>query len=376
LVLHRHGASPRSDLEECLTTAQPYDIALVLSGGNALGAYQAGAYEALHDHGMEPSWIAGASAGAVNGAIICGNAPEHRIDRLRALWTCGPARTAASQTAGPLETMRRSWSAVATLALGRPGLFIPRHMFGPWWNPLGNDEPPSLYDLTPLNRTLRELVDFVRLNAGGPRLCVTAVDILNGEDIAFDTARHELGPDHIRASASLLPAFPPVEINGRLLGDAGISANLPIDIILSDVTDRPLLCIAVDLLPLEGRKPRTLRETADRMQDLLFATQSRRALAAWEAIFDARGDDAASVTLLRLTYSSQDEEVAGKAFDFSPPSAAKRWDSGYADMTRMLSALAQGAIETCSPGLAVYQTAQSKDKDIVRVHTSMRPSIG
>jgi NTE family protein len=112
------------------------------------------------------------------------------------------------------------------------------------------------------------------------------------------------------------------------------------------------------------------------MQDLLFATQSRRALAAWQAIFDARGDDAASVTLLRLAYSDQDEEVAGKAFDFSPPSAAKRWNSGYADMARMLSALAQGAIETCRPGLAVYQMERSEVKDVIRVHMSMRPVVG
>jgi predicted acylesterase/phospholipase RssA len=128
-------------------------------------------------------------------------------------------------------------------------------LVGPWWNRLGNDEPASLYDLRPLANTLQRLVDFDRLNRGSPRLSVTAVDIQSGEDVAFDTSSCWIGCDEVRASAALIPLFPPFAIGERLRGDAGISVNLPLDIILSEKRDRPLLCIAVDLLPQSGARP-------------------------------------------------------------------------------------------------------------------------
>ncbi|GLV23332.1 membrane protein [Sphingobium sp. TomMM35A] len=353
----------------------PYDVALVLSGGNALGAYQAGAYEALHEQGLEPSWIAGASAGAVNAAVICGNEASDRISRLRELWKC---RGDAEPVDLPaiFETVRRSWSTALTLAGGHPGLFVPRHIYGPWFNPLNNDEPASLYDLRPLADTLRRLVNFDRLNQGSPRLSVTAVDIQTGEDVAFDTSNCWIGCDEIRASAALIPLFPPVAIGERLLGDAGISVNLPLDIILSEKRSRPLLCIAVDLLPLSGGRPRTLGDSAKRSQDLMFATQSRRALAAWQALFDAEGEKAAPVTVLRLAYADQAKEVAGKAFDFSSQSAEARWRAGYDAMRSMLAALERGEIATRDPGLSVYQSDPRSLHGIERVRFSMRPELG
>ncbi|EPR17857.1 patatin [Sphingobium indicum IP26] len=354
---------------------RPYEVALVLGGGNALGAYQAGAYEALHDQGLEPSWIAGASAGAVNGAVICGNKDSDRVSRLRELWKCS-GNAEPIDLPAVVETVRRSWATALTLASGHPGLFVPRHIYGPWWNPLGNDEPASLYDLRPLADTLQRLVDFDRLNRGSPRLSVTAVDIQSGEDIAFDTGSHWIGCDEIRASAALIPLFPPVAIGERLLGDAGISVNLPLDIILSEKRTRPLLCIAVDLLPLSGSRPRTLRESAKRSQDLMFATQSRRALAAWQALFDVGGDRAATVTVLRLAYADQAKEVAGKAFDFSSQSAEARWRAGHEAMTSMLTALGRGEIAIGGQGLSVYQPDPRTRKGFERVRFSMQPIQG
>ncbi|WP_238564976.1 patatin-like phospholipase family protein [Sphingobium bisphenolivorans] len=355
-------------------TSRPFDLALVLSGGNALGVYQAGAFEALQDHGMEPAWIAGASAGAVNAAVICGNPPAERIGRLRELWQCqGGAE--AQDLPEAIDTMRRTWATLSTLVGGRPGLFVPRHIFGPWWNPLGNDEPASLYDLRPLETTLQRLVDFERLNKEAPRLSVAAVDLQSGEDVAFDTRSHPIGADHIRASAALLPMFPPVTVGGRLLGDAGISVNLPLDIILSERSERPLLCIAVDLLPLSSGPPRTLSDTANRSQDLMFATQSRRALAAWQALFDAEGDPVRSVTVLRLAYVDQAKEVVGKAFDFSRRSAEARWRAGHEAMANMLASLGRGEIETGRPGLSIYQPASQAPHEVERVRFSMRPAF-
>ncbi len=317
-------------LEDRLTD-RPFDIALVLSGGNALGAYQGGAYQALHDRGMQPSWIAGASAGAVNGAMICGNAADRRVDRLRTLWACGPMVEDALDLPGMVETSRRSLSAMATLAFGHPGFFTPRHLLGAWWNPLGSNEPASLYDLRPLEDTLRRLVDFDLLNAGAPRLTLTAVDVRSGEDVAFHSGVDRIGPAHVRASASLLPVFPPVAIGDRLLADAGISANLPLDVILAEKWERPLLCIAIDLLPLRATWPSTLGDVASRAQDLVFATQSRRALAAWQAIFDAHGD-APPHRLSRARPRGRGQGV--RLFDVVVTGTVARWHGGYGKNAR------------------------------------------
>ena len=333
-----------------------FDLALVLGGGNALGAYQAGAYQALHERGLEPDRVVGASAGAINGAVICGNPRDERLARLDALWTPARSGDGSASVSSPLEDTRRTGAAVWTLGAGQSKLFAPRNLFGPWWNPFASAEPPSLYDTVPLRRTLERLVDFDLLNRGAPHFAATAVDLETGDDVVMDSRRHRIEPDHIRASSALLPAFPPVEIGERLLGDAGISANLPLDCVLDEPPARALLCIAIDLLPLAAPRPRTLGDTVSRMQDLMFATQSRRSLAAWQAIHDerVRGGATASITVLHIAYRDQQREVSGKAFDFSPASAAARWRSGHADVVAALDALDAGEVRIGSPGLTVY----------------------
>ncbi|SOB79370.1 NTE family protein [Sphingomonas guangdongensis] len=326
-------------------------IALVLSGGNALGAYQAGAYQALDEAGWLPDWVVGASAGAINGAILCGNPPERRLAALEGLWR--PAYD-ASESHPAADQSRRTGAAALTLAAGQPGLFTPRSMWGPWWNPFGNPEPSSLYDTTPMLATLAALVDVDTLNDGHPRCSITAVDVATGEDVVFDSARRRLEHAHVRASAALLPAFPPVEVDGRLLGDAGISANLPLDVVLAEPGDAPLLCVAIDLLPLRAPPPATLGETVSRMQDLMFATQSRRALAAWQALYAAQGPDAPAVTVLHIAYRAQEREVSGKAFDFSGASAAHRWQSGREDVARAVAQVRGGGL-VGQPGLTVLE---------------------
>jgi NTE family protein len=352
-----------------------FDVALVLGGGNALGAYQAGAYEALHDHGLLPDRVVGASAGSINGAIICGNPVEHRVAKLRAWWNPGLEGAARAANGGMFDEARRTAVALWTFATGKTGLFAPRHVFGPMWNPFGNDEPASLYDTTPLRQSLPGVIDFDLLNNGVPHFSATAVDIETGEDVIFDAGDHHITPDHLRASSALLPAFPSVEIDGRLLADAGVSANLPLDVVLQTPPDRPLLCIALDLLPLRGTRPQTLGETVTRMQDLMFATQSRRAIAAWQAIYGerVRAGSPAQVTLLHIAYSGEGREVSGKAFDFSPESAAARWRSGYQDVTRALAALPAGELGVRAPGLSVF-TLSGEVRDLGRVEWQLAPT--
>lgn len=308
-------------------------LALVLSGGNALGAFQAGAWCALKDHGLPPDWVAGASVGAVNGAIIAGNQPDRTKAALEMLWR--PASVSSSFDLQPLEEPRRMQSAVASLTFRQPRLFSPRALYGLWLNPSSDPEPSSLYDALPLEATLRQLVDFDRINLGDTRFFATAVDIETGEDVVFDSAATAITPEHIRASAALLPVYPPVEIGGRLLGDAGISINLPLDSVMAQPQDKPLLCIAIDLLPLLAQRPKTIGEIFTRAQDLMFATQCRRAIAAWQALFAQRSKqgDSASVTLLYLAYADQSDEVSLKTFDFSPESAARLWQAGFDTLT-------------------------------------------
>ena len=329
-----------------------YDIALVLGGGNALGSYQAGAYQALYEAGIEPDWVVGASIGAINGAIIAGTPVDRRIAHLRALWEPSPDVPGAA-----FEDTRRTAAATWTMATGRAGMFVPRNLLGPWWNPFGDSAPSSLFDSHPMVETLERLIDFDLLNDGPVRFSATAVDIETGDDIVFDTATHRITPLHLRATSALLPAFAPVEVGGRMLGDAGISLNLPVDLVLGDIPKRPLLCIALDLLPLHAPRPASLGETILRLQDLMFATQSRRAIAAWQAIFDARaaGGDPRSATVIHLAYRDQDREVSGKAFDFSAGTAAQRWASGYDDVSAAITSF--GTLAAPGPGLTFHARA-------------------
>lgn len=328
-------------------------VVLVLAGGNALGAYQAGVYQALAEAGVEPDWVVGASAGASNGAIIAGSTPDRRLANLAELW-----RPATPSNGWPAwwdtlpDTWRRTSEAMGTLLAGRPGMFAPLGT-----SLVGTSDPtPALYDTSPLATTLAQLVDFDRLNHGQIRYTATAVDLETGQDVVFDTCDGTVTVAHIRASAALAPNFPAVEIDGRLYVDAGLSANLPLDPVLSVPPSRPTLCIAVDLLPTAAARPTTLGEVASRTQDLIFASQSRRTITRWQeryAVDPAYRDH--PTTLVRLTYGDQQPEVAGKAMDFSPASVRYRWDAGYRDGLDLTARLGDGTIALDRAGLTVLQ---------------------
>ena len=334
----------------------PVKFALVLGGGNALGAYHAGVYQALHEAGQEPDWIVGTSAGAINGAVIAGNPADVRIERLRELWQPSSVHADAAWWNLPGDTMRRTTAVLATLGGGRPGLFGPPGPLGAWWDPDPAAAAPALFDTMPMQRTLTQLVDFERLNGGSPRYTALAVDLESGLEVLFDTARTTIGPDHIRASAAFLPAFPAVEIDGRAYVDGGFAANLPLDPVLGAPWDEPTLVVAADLLPRAERRPSTLGEAAARAQNLTFAAQSRRTVERWQSVYtlDERFTSA-SVSLVRLAYADQEREVAGKALDFSPESVRYRWDAGYRDTSAMLEQLADGTIPLGATGLAVTE---------------------
>jgi NTE family protein len=195
-------------------------IALVLQGGGALGAYQAGVYQALAEAGIYPDWVAGISIGAINCAIIAGNSPEARIERLRGFWECittNPWRSSFEWTNRPTGDAARTWqnqlhAGLAVIA-GTAGFFAPRYPPS-WLYPSGTANATSFYDTRQLKDTLERFVDFDRLNAGPIRLSIGAVNVRSGNFVYFDSRTHTIGPEHIMASGALPPGFPPIEIEG------------------------------------------------------------------------------------------------------------------------------------------------------------------
>lgn len=296
-------------------------VSLVLSGGLGLGAYQAGAYEALDEGGIEPHGIAGSSVGAVNGALIAGSNAKDRIDVLRAFWSAGDLWFRAASFPGYLGHTQDWFSAVHTRLFGASGHFRPRVPSA--WGPFR-----SLYDLAPMKDRLEHLVDFGRLNSGEVRFRVAATDIETGELVVFDSAKGAgISIDHLLASCGFLPEFAPVEIEGRLLGDGGLSANAPVEA-LGD--DAPNLIFVIDLFARDGERPRTLEDALARKNDILFGNQTMQRL----QLLSATGRVG---PLVYLSYRPSEEEAGPeRTFDLSRSTIAGRWAVGVGDMRAAL----------------------------------------
>lgn len=319
--------------------SRPGHVVLALSGGNALGAYQAGAIEALTERGIVPDRVVGTSIGAVTGAIFAGNAPENRMARLGDFWRLAEQNDLLPSPGDgisdtPWSTAIRWAGGLGTLLGGRPGLFTPAvPVQWPYRSPLG------LMDSSPTGETLRRLVDFPLLNAARLPLAVVAVDVETGEEVVFDTRRDALTADHLRASAAMPVLFPPVEIGGRHLVDGGLSSNLPLRLALEGLPEGPVLCIALELLPAASRRPGSIGEAAQRAQDLVFACQTRHALEALRREYGLRrhaGEEGPAVTLIHLAYDGASREIAAKPLDFTRTAIRDRWSHGRDDMIRAL----------------------------------------
>lgn len=260
-------------------------VALVLQGGGALGSYQAGVYEALSTSEYPPDWIAGISIGAVNAAIIAGNAPEHRVARLQEFWhriTAPAVPWCTPFGAGPGEDGQAA--ATAALLFGQPGFFAPR----PPVEWLFGHMPASVYDTGALKSTLESLVDFDRINARETRFSVGAVNVRSGDFAYFDNAEIVIRPEHVMASSALPPGFPAVEIDGEHYWDGGLVSNTPLQYVLTTVPRRSRLVFQVDLFPARGAVPVTLGETWERQKDIRFSSRTRVVTDALRQIHDVR----------------------------------------------------------------------------------------
>jgi len=250
---------------------------LVLQGGGALGAYQGGAYEALTAAGLEPEWVAGISIGAINSAIIAGNPPERRVKRLREFWD----RVSSHLLLPPIATDNASrkifneTSAALVASVGATGFFDPRYPPALLMPP-GTPQAISIYDTSPLRKTLLELVDFDLLNSGKVRFSVGAVEVATGNLQYFDSATDHIIPEHIMASGALPPGFPPVEIDGKLYWDGGIVSNTPLQYILDGGTPRTDMCIfQIDLFSARGTIPETLFDVQTREKEIRYSSRTR-----------------------------------------------------------------------------------------------------
>jgi NTE family protein len=250
---------------------------LVLQGGGALGAYQAGAYEGLSAAGIEPNWVAGISIGAINAAIIAGNRPEHRGLRLRQFWDLVSSRL----TLPPLATDDNSrklfneTSAALVASTGAPGFFTPRYPPAVFNLP-GTMDAISIYDTYPLKETLLELIDFDILNSGTVQFSIGAVEVDTGNLKRFDSRRDTITPEHIMASGALPPGFPPVEIDGKLYWDGGIVSNTPLQYIIDGGLPRDDMCIfQIDLFSARGTIPKTLFDVQTREKEIRYSSRTR-----------------------------------------------------------------------------------------------------
>jgi NTE family protein len=249
---------------------------LLLQGGGALGAYQCGVYEGLAEAGVTPNWFVGISIGAVNSALLAGNPPERRLERLRTFWD----RASAFSTFEPpawLEAMRPvlgrlNFATVATW--GIPGFFKPRAV-PPDLATSGSPEALSYYDTAPLKETLEELVDFDLINRGDVRLSLGAVNVRTGESVYFDNRRTRIAPEHVMASGALPPGFPAICIDGEYHYDGGLVSNSPLTYIVDEKPLTTVLIFQVNLFNAHGRLPRTLDEAMERVKDIQFSSKQR-----------------------------------------------------------------------------------------------------
>jgi NTE family protein len=249
-------------------------VVLALQGGGALGAYQAGVYQALMEGGIEPDWVIGTSIGAINGSLIAGNAADKRVARLMEFWD-GVAQQRSFDGFWPAALFGNALINMSTLMLGIPGFFAPnsRIALGPTW-PLGIDDA-AFYSTEPLRHTLGRLVDFDHLGRRHPRLSVGAVNVRTGEMRYFDTRDMALTVAHIMASGALPPAFPAIPIDGEYWWDGGIYSNTPIEVVLDDVPRRSSLIFSVNVWQPTGDHPTTIQQVMARHKDIQFASRGK-----------------------------------------------------------------------------------------------------
>src|SRR5580692_4296262 len=356
-------------------------IALVLQGGGALGSYQAGVYEALTEAGLHPDWVAGISIGAINAALIAGNPPESRVEKLRRFWelvtvdTCwslsgrSPWSTIwphelqaplAAMEGDAIRSVTGRLNAASVMVRGTPGFFSPRFL-SPWLYPTGSRGATSFYDTRPLKSTLENLIDFDRINAEAMRFSVGAVNVRSGNFVYFDTATHTIRPEHVMASGAMPPGFAAVEIDGERYWDGGLISNTPLQWVLDSTPRQDTLAFQVDLWSARGDFPGNMAEVETRQKEIQYSSRTRAntdqfkraqrvrntVAALLESLPDDLKDEPSAKLLgsiadrkvynmVHLIYRAKNYEGNSKDYEFSRASMETHWRAGYQDTVRTL----------------------------------------
>jgi NTE family protein len=363
-------------------------VVLLLQGGGALGAYQAGVYEALAECKLNPDWVAGISIGAINAAIIAGNAPEARVEKLKDFWHSITAASAWEMFGDPIARYARGTdarlfvnqlSASSTVMTGVPGFFTPRFP-SPWTQPRGSIEATSYYDTSALKGTLERLVDFDRINRpDAMRFSVGAVNVRNGNFIYFDNRKHRIVPEHVMASGSLPPGFPATEIDGEQYWDGGLISNTPLQWVLQYGPRRDTLAFQVDLWSAHGEFPESMAEVATRQKEIAYSSRTRENVDRFkvgqqirhatarlfevvppelkqtpEFAFLSEFADRKVYSIVHLIYHARHYEGDSKDYEFSRLSMEEHWRAGYADTARTLHHPSSLARPQGMDGLALF----------------------
>jgi NTE family protein len=355
-------------------------VVLVLQGGGALGAYQVGVYQALHEAGVEPDWIIGTSIGAINASLIAGNRPEDRMQNLQEFWSRVEQRNVWN-LAPAWTGIPGTFSYWSTILKGIPGFFEANApaFWGPSI-PLGSEQA-GFYSTAPLRETLSELVDFELINRGETRLTVGAANVRNSMMRYFDSREMPVGVEHIMASGALPPAFPAIRIDGELYWDGGILSNTPTEVVFDDNPRRNSLIFAVHLWNPEGEEPETILDVLNRHKDIQYSSriashiarqqQAHRMRHIISRLIDqlpepARQSEAVrelagygcrtQMHVVRLLAPQLDAENHTKDIDFSPSGIRMRWDCGYEAARRALALAAWRGDFDPLDGVILHQT--------------------
>src|SRR4051812_32296852 len=378
-----------------LTTADrrlPFEcVALLLQGGGALGAYQGGVYEALSEANIHPDWIAGISIGAINAAIIAGNPPNARVDRLREFWTQVTSSAPWHWPGNPFidlaqgddtRNLLNQTSANLAAAFGAAGFFSARPLM-PWLQPGGTLASTSFYDTKQLKDTLERLVDFDRLNAGMTRFSAGAVNVRTGNFVYFDTTTHKITPEHVMASGALPPGFPAVEIDGEHYWDGGLVSNTPLQYVIECGARQDTLVFQVDLWSARGQIPRNMADVVTRQKEIQYSSRTRASTDQFKNLHRLQRELAALLnrlpedlrehedvkliksaashnvhSLVHLIYRARDYEGHSKDYEFSRLSMQDHWRAGYHDALRTLRHPEVLARPTSADGVSTFDLEQ------------------
>jgi NTE family protein len=337
-------------------TRPKQQIVLVLQGGGALGAYQVGVFQALHERGIEPDWVIGTSIGAINGALIAGNRPENRMERLHEFWD---RVEQGSPTGGLWPQLGNLFNNFGVVSRGIAHFFVPNPTAWAGSKAQVGVEAASYYSTAPLRETLQSLVEFDLLAERRTRLTVGAVNVRSGRMRYFDSRDTRLGPEHVMASGALPPAFPAIRIDGEPYWDGGIYSNTPIEAVLDDNPRRDSLIFAVNVWQPTGPEPESIWQVMGRQKDIQYASRAESHIARQKQIHHLRhiirqlagklppGERenaemrelaswgcGTTMHVVRLLAPRLDGEDHTKDIDFTPSGVRARWQAGYADALR------------------------------------------